>query len=212
MEVSFSQPLVVSGLTRCRRHVLEDLRPYVCLQDACTEAGYGFAHRHDWINHTRQRHWIEYICPLDSCTQKFSHPSRFQAHVEAAHTNDKSRYGTSILLSLALVEKVSAANLVCPFCRESQNTAKAHHRHVGRHMEELALFALPLAEDERDSEIDGDDAGSSSARDSLAEDERDSEIDGDDAGSPSARDSLAEDERDFESTVTMWVVPRQEIR
>lgn len=145
-EVSFLPPFVNSSLTRCRRHVFKDLRPYVCLQYGCAEAEYEFAHRRDWISHTRHCHCTGYSCPLDSCAQRFPRPSMFQQHVEAAHANEKSRYDMSTLMSRAVVEKVNEPGLVCPFCRKSHRTAKAHYRHVGRHMEELACFALPLPE------------------------------------------------------------------
>ncbi|OAA67690.1 BAG domain protein [Akanthomyces lecanii RCEF 1005] len=42
-------------------------------------------------------------------------------------------------------------------------TEKTHHRHVGRHMEQLSLFALPLIEGKDDSETGSDESRTSSS-------------------------------------------------
>lgn len=46
-------------------------------------------------------------------------------------------------------------NLTCPLCRETLSSMKQYERHLARHLEELALFALPRGE--MDDEADGDD-------------------------------------------------------
>ncbi|KAF5227593.1 hypothetical protein FANTH_14728 [Fusarium anthophilum] len=45
----------------------------------------------------------------------------------------------------------------CPFCAEMMRSASQYQRHVGRHQEQLALFALPTVESE-----DNDEGGSES--------------------------------------------------
>ncbi|KAJ6790296.1 hypothetical protein PWT90_09962 [Aphanocladium album] len=142
-----------------KRHVFEDLRPYVCVQEKCTGAEYGFAHRRDWITHTKRTHLTEYKCSAESCTWKGLNEVTFKAHIQKSHSNDISRYGTDTLLAFARVEGSEHQDLSCPLCGELQSSTKSYYRHVGRHMEQLSLFALPL-NDEADAdelETDGDD-------------------------------------------------------
>ena len=47
-------------------------------------------------------------------------------------------------------------DLICHLCKDRLTSSKQYERHVGRHLEELALFALPRLETD-DAEDDGDD-------------------------------------------------------
>ena len=58
---------------------------------------------------------------------------------------------------------------VCPFCRDSLSSSKQYERHVGRHLEELALFALPRTEID-DAEDDDEDKDVFDSEDPLAAD------------------------------------------
>ena len=143
MEVSAEITKRCQVLTLCRTHVIRDLQPYVCLEDTCAETGYTFARRREWVCHIRQRHWVEYNCPFQSCSTSFQVSSSFKAHVGNLHADDLTVYGMAALLSLAKVER-KWTDLDCPFCCVSQHSAAIYFQHVGRHMEKLSLFALPL--------------------------------------------------------------------
>ncbi|KAJ4158052.1 uncharacterized protein LMH87_008599 [Akanthomyces muscarius] len=69
--------------------------------------------------------------------------SSFKAHAGSLHADDLTVYGMAALLSLAKVER-KWTDLDCPFCCVSQHSAAIYFQHVGRHMEKLSLFALPL--------------------------------------------------------------------
>ncbi|KAF8053829.1 hypothetical protein FPV67DRAFT_1443106 [Lyophyllum atratum] len=49
-------------LTLCRRHVFEDLRPYVCTFQNCHRANHLFASRHEWYDHEGTFHRREWYC------------------------------------------------------------------------------------------------------------------------------------------------------
>lgn len=75
-------------------------------------------------------------------------------------------------------------DFVCPLCKESLKSSKQYKRHVARHLEELALFALPRTEMD-DAEDDNDDAfnaGASTSESNVGFD------------SPSEGSSVKEDE------------------
>ena len=59
---------------------------------------------------------------------------------------------------------------VCSLCKETLESSKQYERHVARHLEELALFALPRTEmdDSEDDDDDAFDSGASPSEFSLA--------------------------------------------
>ncbi|KAF4964632.1 hypothetical protein FSARC_7474 [Fusarium sarcochroum] len=71
-----------------------------------------------------------------------------QAHPAAA----ESPHLASLL---GICERPKPANETaeCPLCQETQSTLKQYQRHVGRHQEDLALFALPRFSDREDENI-----------------------------------------------------------
>ncbi|KAJ3493124.1 hypothetical protein NLG97_g4939 [Lecanicillium saksenae] len=146
-----------------KKHVFEDLRPYVCLYEDCTDAEYGYAYLSDWITHTKERHLIEYKCPVQSCAWTSTNKVSFTVHSTESHSSEILKYGIETLLDLVRVEIREQETSHCPFCRELQSSTKNYYRHVGRHMEDLSIFALPLDIDENTpaSETDGDDGENS---------------------------------------------------
>lgn len=49
------------------------------------------------------------------------------------------------------------ADLICSLCKDTLNSSKQYERHVARHLEELALFALPRTEMDDAEDLDDDD-------------------------------------------------------
>lgn len=64
-----------------------------------------------------------------------------EAHSQSLHASDVEKL---VQMGARKVAQVSEAT--CPLCREKLTSAKKYRRHVGRHQEELALFALPRLE------------------------------------------------------------------
>ena len=91
--------------------------------------------------------------------------------------------------------------MTCPLCKMALTSSKQYEKHVARHLEELALFALPRTEmDDAD-----DDAHSSSGLDRLTiQKTAPSNADGNDDlfyRMPIKRDSIALDSESGESSV-----------
>lgn len=55
------------------------------------------------------------------------------------------------------------ADLVCSLCKDTLKSSKQYERHVARHLEELALFALPRTEMDDAEDVDDDDVSDARA-------------------------------------------------
>lgn len=55
------------------------------------------------------------------------------------------------------------ADFVCSLCRDTLKSSKQYERHVARHLEELALFALPRTEMDDAEDVDDDDVSDAKA-------------------------------------------------
>jgi hypothetical protein len=129
-----------------------------------------FRSRNEWFVHELQNHRRHWICVL--CATYFNNRTLFSNHLEIKHQVSTSdpQFGALVLQSEEAVDTIPAH--ACPFCDEWEETLmdpkhdarraflndgqdvkpygtlKQFRRHLGRHMEQLALFALPMAENE----------------------------------------------------------------
>ncbi|KAF2164405.1 hypothetical protein M409DRAFT_56674 [Zasmidium cellare ATCC 36951] len=124
-----------------RRHVYEDLPPYVCITSDCGSRGRQFARRRDWRRHLKE-HDTCWVCPFD-CSDAFNDPGSFKKHLKAVHLHDKCDYAAENLLSSSARIGQGPECVRCPLCFEGKQDAKTYYKHLGHHMEQLALFALP---------------------------------------------------------------------
>jgi hypothetical protein len=132
--------------------------------------------RKDWSRHVF-RDLMPYVCLAKDCTTPTKlYESRHQwyRHMCEAHSSSTGDQG-----------------MVCPLC---QVPVTSFERHVGRHLEELALFVLPRTDEEEDS----DSEPMSSSASVLTPDEN-----GDDHGDDNNDDNVEgnDDDRDTPSGV-----------
>ncbi|KAL2061158.1 hypothetical protein VTL71DRAFT_7431, partial [Oculimacula yallundae] len=170
----------VKGRNAWKKHVFRDLRPYVCTFKECNLRM--FRSRNEWFAHELQAHRREWTCA--TCSKLFSSKSSFKTHVLSHDpTLAGSELDALILQSEEPMDRFPAS--ACSFCNEweeqimdpKQNEKRAFlnegkdvapygtktqfRRHLGRHMEQLALFALPRdnlddVDDDSDREIRGE--------------------------------------------------------
>ncbi|EPE25518.1 hypothetical protein GLAREA_01430 [Glarea lozoyensis ATCC 20868] len=145
-----------------KKHVWSDIRPYVCTFDDC-EAGL-FPDHDSWFSHELKEHrrnWKCTFCSLQSLT--FESATQYEEHLRCEH---ESRLGEDAAAHLPTILDMSQQSLStkippeCPLCndweqalRESNPqllpgeqfcvTPEQYVKHVGAHMEQLALFAIP---------------------------------------------------------------------
>lgn len=142
-------------------HVLKDLQPYSCTFMSCPAKTETFDTRRSWISHEFENHRFitEWICIKD-CGKIFNQKEPFIAHIQHDHLSG----GAGALAATELETTISRCEkrrvlphssiTVCPFCQKDvEETRLALHAHLGLHMEEIALSALPQnlwASDEED--------------------------------------------------------------
>ena len=77
-----------------------------------------------------------YICTFQPCSRSeklYDSRREWFHHVSTAHSNELGKHSLG-------------SGLICPLCRNASASVKQLERHLARHLEELALFALPRIE------------------------------------------------------------------
>ncbi|KAL9580521.1 MAG: hypothetical protein Q9212_004443 [Teloschistes hypoglaucus] len=161
-----------------KRHVLRDLQPYVCTFGGCSEANTLFERRRDWIAHELRAHRIEWFCNTPG-HQPHGGREEFQNHLRLHHADS---FGPDQLDTLTTMMRRPGYNLkfTCPLCPSEpfQNfSIDRIEKHLGRHLEVIATFALPLGVPESEASQDSvvaqdensNDRGSSMAKDISSE-------------------------------------------
>lgn len=154
----FGKMLLPVGLllTHFRKHVIRDLEPYICTHASCTLDT--FSSQNAWFEHELLMHRSRWTCPR--CPSYFETPGRLRTHLEQKHQDSFSdrQISTVVESSKRLSEHVASKE--CPFCdgswasleaqssySESGDTVlvsiKQYQQHLGRHLQQIALFALP---------------------------------------------------------------------
>ncbi|KFZ00936.1 hypothetical protein V501_10348 [Pseudogymnoascus sp. VKM F-4519 (FW-2642)] len=166
----------VNNKAAWKKHIFRDLKPYVCTFAECAMRMY--RSRNEWFAHEMQCHRRQWVC--QHCQHAaFASASEFSCHLEVTHSEvlENTHLKALILQSEEPVGKIRSN--ACPLCDEWEldlnnlnqdakrqhlhggevvepyGTIKQFRRHLGRHMEQLALFALPIKESD-DLEDDSD--------------------------------------------------------
>lgn len=130
-----------------------DLRPYICIESDCKTPEIEYSRRHLWLEHVKQHHCRVYSCSL-GCDIIIRSPEALHAHISDHHAGELSAQDLHSQ-ALASVSTEMPMTKECPLCGDPIPSPSQYQRHVGRHQEQLALFALPdiaSAEDEGRSE------------------------------------------------------------
>ncbi|TVY37144.1 Exocyst complex component [Lachnellula subtilissima] len=154
-----------------KKHVLSDLKPYVCTYEKCELKL--FPDHNTWFSHELRDHrkqWHCYFCshsPFDSLTN-------YQNHLKHRHPVSFVEDQLPALLELSQKPVVKISPAECPFCDDWEKRLRDVNKHiplsetlvvtptqfkyhVGAHMEQLALFAIPRGYTE-DGEADSGNA------------------------------------------------------
>lgn len=140
-----------------RKHVFRDLRPYVCLSEACVAADQDFQRRKDWSLHMSQEHWRQWACPF-GCALDPPSPSNLRQHLVDVHKTVVTAKSIDSIITQSSKPDLQQCHGGCPLCNEVE--IKSHHQyesHVGHHLEQLALFALPSHCHDSEGEEEGED-------------------------------------------------------
>ena len=135
-------------------HVLTDLRPYICTFSDCDYGLIQFSTRGAWAEHEYTNHRFEVRWKCVKCTFEATSPDDWERHLEEAHFVTFSGPELIIATDRARIKNPRPSeDEDCHLCKTKPATSRrAFEKHVGKHMEEMALFALP-----QDNEDDWED-------------------------------------------------------
>lgn len=139
-------------------HVFADLRPYICTFSDCKDELAQFTTRAAWADHefTEHRNDQTWNCP--ECSAKLADASSWEQHLHEIHRRVFTGPQLHVARNAALKTHPKPIETEeCPLCRiVLGKQRRAFVKHIGRHMEEIALMVLP-----RDTEEDSDDSSAS---------------------------------------------------
>ncbi|KAI0100520.1 hypothetical protein GGR51DRAFT_532333 [Nemania sp. FL0031] len=133
-----------------KKHIFRDLQPYICLAPSCLTQDYKFSRRSDWAYHMKQVHWRVWRCTCEY-ERAFDSADEFRCHLRKVH-DDLNLQQQDTLETIYSQNAFDKALGPCPLCIDEVNISSVTHysTHVGEHLEQLALFALPQRTDDGD--------------------------------------------------------------
>jgi hypothetical protein len=125
--------------------VFADLKPYICTFPVCKNELVKFPTRKLWADHEFNEHRVVRSWVCSQCPEKFLSPGDWGAHLTYMHRTAFS--GLPFQFALAAAERRHPQPIKdqkCPLCLDTPASKRRNFEaHVGRHMEEIALAALP---------------------------------------------------------------------
>ncbi|MCJ1392199.1 hypothetical protein MMC18_005066 [Xylographa bjoerkii] len=146
------------------RHVFRDLQPYTCTFEECALGNETFESRHLWFNHELKVHRRFWIC-RGHCGNTFQSRDQFEKHIRNIKRDDIAPGQLSTFIDMCSVPMNATRETECPLCENSILGSKRFEKHLGRHLEEIALFALPQSLFEDGDDLESDDSSNGSAED-----------------------------------------------
>ncbi|KAK4164375.1 hypothetical protein QBC43DRAFT_300476 [Cladorrhinum sp. PSN259] len=147
-----------------KRHVFRDLRPYVCTFTQCSNPEKLYATRREWIYHEMQMHRRQWNCR--PCNTSYPTKELMALHVRSIHEQLSDYRQLSAVLQVSEAPIDGGQEESCPFCK-TQLPLSALMGHIAGHLEQLALFALPLGNEDTPASPS---SGALSSLDSVAND------------------------------------------
>ena len=148
----FFKDQIIHYMLTCQRrsHLIHDLRPYICTYERCELAQVMYDRRQDWVEHESSMHRKSWRC-WEHPDQTFANISAYEHHLYEYHL-DKAKGELEELLKAG--ETIAPCpERPCPFCFATCESNEKMERHVAKHLERVARFALPRStglEEERD--------------------------------------------------------------
>ena len=131
-------------------HVFADIKPYICTFSDCKLELAQFPNRAAWAEHEFSQHRLTRYWKCAECEQSFTKLSRFSDHWSKEHADIFCNLDLESATEAALYSKENRAETEqCPLCLTVPGHSKRNFiQHVGRHLEQIALMAMPPSEQE----------------------------------------------------------------
>ena len=145
----------ITSNRRWKKHLLKDLKPYVCTFSGCELQDYFFSNQNEWFSHEAIRHRVLWHCNTAS-HHYYAEQNDFLDHMLHEH---QLNFGTERLSDIApLFTRPNGSSTthlsfdvnhniggVCNLCFLTTDNLRTH---VAGHLQRLALFALPRSNEE----------------------------------------------------------------
>lgn len=143
------QNIPITAPRAWEKHVLRDLQPYVCTFEPCDMSSHFFATKDEWFDHeltVHRRLWTCNTCPGATVDGDggdhhltFNNQADFSEHMDQVHHLPTSRLALGRAME-AFRRPVPVRDGQCSLCNGHATKLKSH---LARHLEQIALFALP---------------------------------------------------------------------
>ncbi|KAI9368519.1 WD40-repeat-containing domain protein [Aspergillus egyptiacus] len=146
-----------------RKHVLQDLEPYICTFPTCGLETY--QSQHAWFEHELLVHRNQWLCVL--CSKVYPSSQHLEIHIKGSHQEHISDRQIPVIVSQSKQPIDSIPPTDCPFCDEpwaegDESDSRAFEevvvvdvdsfrRHLGHHLQEVAFFSLPRLTHDQDA-------------------------------------------------------------
>jgi hypothetical protein len=142
----------VTPLTELRKHVFNDIQPYICSYSECANGVNTFVSQRAWVNHEFKihrvdKHWYCFYCPGET----FHSAGLCREHIQRTHQGTDCQLLTQeqlddLIYTASRVQSQPANKQECPFCLTVvADTIPKFGAHVGQHMQEIAIAAIPFS-------------------------------------------------------------------
>lgn len=131
--------------------MFSDLKPYVCTFKECDLGSELFATRAEWFQHEKDCHRRMWVCIwCNNENKEFRCLTELKKHLSREHPSDLTSAQMSMLAEICQRPVKNYDSSACPFCqdwkpRRLSDNEKEFSKHLARHLQGLALDALPLA-------------------------------------------------------------------
>lgn len=124
------------------KHIYRDLQPYLCTFEDCASSSEMYESRRKWYGHELQHHRRWFSCN-GHCERVFPSADLLVAHMKDTSSGKIVDTQVPMLIRMSTVPIDRSAESSCPLCLSVIAGSNQFRKHLGRHMEEIALFALP---------------------------------------------------------------------
>ncbi|KAH3913620.1 hypothetical protein HBH56_105500 [Parastagonospora nodorum] len=151
----------VKHLHAWHKHVYTDLQPYVCTASGCRVPDHTYESRHEWFQHELQAHRKYWECII-GCNTVFQCSNELYEHIESKHAELARKARIKDIVRSCERQYSMDQEACCPLCTEKQRSLTQLRRHLGKHHEQLSLFAIPPHMNDNEEGDESDEADVSS--------------------------------------------------
>ncbi|KAF5622972.1 meiosis-specific serine threonine kinase mek1 [Fusarium sp. NRRL 52700] len=123
--------------SRWRKHIIQDLQPYMCTWDDCPDADTMYGTRSAWLSHEAQVHRRVFRCV--NHPELFLSRDSFRNHLLSSH-QDLGEGQIEAMMDFGQASH-SENRVSCPFCLSEGPVLRGLPNHMAYHQERLACFS-----------------------------------------------------------------------